>query len=66
MPIVGEAARPMVTEAAPPTPTMTAPPVAPSGPAVEVALAGAVVRVASGTDDALLTVGLRAVRASAA
>ena len=63
VPIVGAAARPMVAEAAPPTPPMTAPPVA---PAVEVALAGAVVRVAPGTDGALLTAVLRAVRASAA
>ena len=45
---------------------MTAPPAAPSVPAVEVTLAGAVVRVASGTDGGLLTAVLRAVRASAA
>ena len=37
-----------------------------SAPAVEVKLAGAVVRVASGMDGALLTAVLRAVRASAA
>jgi transposase len=66
VPIVGAAAGPMVTEAAPSTPAMTAPPVAPCAPAVEVTLAGAVVRVASGTDGALLTAVLRAVRASAA
>ena len=66
VPIVSAAACPMVTEAAPPTPAMTAPPVSPSVPAVEVTLAGAVVRVASGTDGALLTAVLRAVRASAA
>ena len=66
VPIVGESPRPLVTEAAPPTPGVTALPVAPSAPAVEVALAGAVVRVASGTDGALLTAVLRAVRASAA
>ena len=66
VPIVSATACPMVTEAAPPTPAMTAPPVASSAPAVEVTLAGAVVRVASGTDGALLTAVLRAVRASAA
>ena len=66
VPIVSAAARPMVAETAPPTPAMTAPPVSPSVPAVEVTLAGAVVRVASGTDGALLTAVLRAVRASAA
>ncbi len=66
VPIVGAAARPLVTEAAPPTPTMTAPPALPSVPTVEVTLAGAVVRVAPGTDGALLTAVLRAVRASAA
>ena len=66
VPIVSAAARPMVTEAAPPTPAMTAPPALPSVPTVEVTLAGAVVRVASGTDGALLTAVLRAVRASAA
>ena len=66
VPIVSAAPGPMVTEAAPPTPAMTAPPVASSAPAVEVTLAGAVVRVASGTDGALLTAVLRAVRASAA
>ena len=66
VPIVNAAARPMVAEAAPPTPAMTVAPVPPSVPAVEVALAGAVVRVAPGTDGALLTAVLRAVRASAA
>ena len=63
VPIVNAAARPLVTEAAPPTPAMYVPPAA---PAVEVTLAGAVVRVAPGTDGALLTAVLRAVRASAA
>ena len=63
VPIVNAAARPMVAEAAPPTPAMHVPPAA---PAVEVTLAGAVVRVAPGTDGALLTAVLRAVRASAA
>ena len=70
VPIVAAAARPLVTEAAPPTPAMAVPPrtppVASAAPAVEVALAGAVVRVAPGTDGALLTAVLRAVRASAA
>lgn len=66
VPIVGATPRPLVTEAAPPMPAMTAPPVPPSVPAVEVTLAGAVVRVAPGTDSALLTAVLRAVRASAA
>ena len=66
VPIVSATACPMVTEAVPPTPAMTAPPVAPSAPAIEVTLAGAIVRVASGTDGALLTAVLRAVRASAA
>jgi len=65
VPIVGAAACPMVTEAAPSTPAMSGPPVPPA-PAVEVTLAGAVVRVASGADGALLTPVLRAVRASAA
>jgi transposase len=45
--------------------TETAPPEASTGPAIEVKLAGAVVRVACGMDGALLTVVLRAVRASA-
>jgi hypothetical protein len=35
-------------------------------PAIEVELAGAVLRVAAGTDEALLTTVLRAIRASAA
>ncbi|MBW4091719.1 MAG: transposase [Proteobacteria bacterium] len=65
VPIVGATACPMVTEAVPPTSAMTAPPAAPSAPAIEVTLAGAVVRVASGTDGGLLTTVLRAVRASA-
>ncbi len=65
VPIVGASPRPLVTEAASSTPAMTVPPVPPPAPAVEVALAGAVVRVASGTDGALLTAVPRAVRASA-
>jgi transposase len=54
---------PIVTEPIPPTPVSRA---APSTPAIEVKLAGAVVRVVSGMDDAAqLTAVLRAVRASA-
>ena len=45
--------------------TETAPPEASTAPAIEVKLAGAVVRVACGMDGALLTAVLRAVRASA-
>ena len=45
--------------------TETAPPEALAAPAIEVKLAGAVVRVACGMDGALLTAVLRAVRASA-
>ena len=45
--------------------TETAPPEASTAPAIEVKLAGAVVRVAYGMDGALLTTVLRAVRASA-
>jgi hypothetical protein len=45
--------------------TETAPPEASTAPAIEVKLAGAVVRVACGIDGALLTAVLRAVRASA-
>ena len=66
VPIVAEASRPLVTETSLPTPAMHVPPVAPAAPAVEVTLAGAVVRVAPGTDGALLTAVLRAVRTSAA
>jgi transposase len=54
---------PLVMDTAP-----VASPVAPEGaaaPAVEVRLAGAVVRVAAGMDAGLLTTVLRAVRASA-
>jgi hypothetical protein len=40
--------------------------VGPVAPVIEVKLAGAVVRVVSGLDDAQLTAVLRAVRASAA
>ena len=45
--------------------TETAPTEASTAPAIEVKLAGAVVRVACGMDGALLTAVLRAVRASA-
>ena len=45
--------------------TDPAPPEASTAPAIEVKLAGAVVRVACGMDGALLTAVLRAVRASA-
>jgi transposase len=53
---------PIITEttAAPVTPSVTSAP-----PSIEVKLAGAVVRVASGMDGATLTTVLRAVRASA-
>ena len=40
-------------------------PAASASPVIEVKLAGAVVRVASGIDDTMLTAVLRAVRASA-
>ena len=54
---------PIVTEAVPSAPVARA---APSAPVIEVRLAGAVVRVAAGMDDATqLTAVLRAVRASA-
>ena len=52
---------PIVTEAA----TPTAAPATPAASVIEVELAGAVVRVVSGMDIALLTAVLRAVRASA-
>jgi transposase len=55
---------PLVMEAQPPPPS--APISEATMPTVEVRLAGAVVRVAVGTDAALLTAVLRAVRASAA
>ena len=55
--IVSAAPRPLVAETAPPTPAMTVPPVPPA-PAVEVTLAGAVVRVAPGTEGALLVSSL--------
>ena len=48
---------PIITDPAPPEPS--------TAPAIEVKLAGAVVRVACGMDGALLTAVLRAVRASA-
>ena len=57
VPIVSAAPRPLVAETAPPTPAMTVPPVPPA-PAVEVTLAGAVVRVAPGTEGALLVSSL--------
>jgi transposase len=55
---------PIVAEPAPPPPVEAAAAV-PSAPAIEVEIAGAVVRVVPGTDGALLTAVLRAVRASA-
>ena len=54
---------PIVPEAAVPAPEAASPP---SSPLIEVALAGAVLRVAPGTDGGLLATVLRAVRASAA
>jgi transposase len=56
---------PIVAEAPVPTPEPEAAP-PPAGPAIEVKLAGAVLRVAPGTDGALLAMVLRAVRVSAA
>ena len=55
---------PLVMEAQPPPPSASISEATPS--TIEVRLAGAVVRIASGTDAALLTAVLRAVRASAA
>ena len=52
---------PIVTDVAPTSSRVAAP----ASAAIEVRLAGAVVRVASGTDGTLLTSVLRAVRASA-
>ena len=52
---------PIVTEA---MPVREAAPAASASPVIEVRLAGAVVRVVSGLDDAQLTAVLRAVRAS--
>ncbi len=52
---------PIVTDVAPVSPRAAAP----ASAVIEVKLAGAVVRVASGTDAALLTAVLRAVRATA-
>ena len=54
---------PIVPEAPVPAPEAASPP---SSPLIEVALAGAVLRVAPGTDGGLLATVLRAVRASAA
>jgi transposase len=54
---------PLVMEAQPPPPSASVAEATPS--TVEVRLAGAVVRVAAGTDAVLLTAVLRAVRASA-
>jgi transposase len=48
---------PIITEATPPVTSVP--------PIIEVTLAGAVVRVGSGMDDATLTAVMRAVRASA-
>ncbi|GGC67904.1 hypothetical protein GCM10011504_52350 [Siccirubricoccus deserti] len=65
----GAAARldfvPMVAEAPAPTPAPTAAP-AHTASAIEVRLAGAVLRVEPGIDCELLTAVLRAIRASAA
>jgi transposase len=55
---------PIVPEAPVPAPGRASPP--PSSPLIEVALAGAVLRVAPGTDGDLLATVLRAVRASVA
>jgi transposase len=55
---------PLVMDAQPPPPSASVSEAMPS--TIEVRLAGAVVRVAAGTDAALLTAVLRAVRASAA
>jgi transposase len=56
---------PIVAEPPPSMPEAAASPVGPT-PSIEVKLAGAVLRVAPGTDGELLTTVLRAVRASAA
>lgn len=56
---------PIVAEAPAPTPEPVTAPVR-SLPTIEVKLAGAVLRVAPGTDGELLTMVLRAIRASAA
>jgi transposase len=57
---------PIVAEAPPPTPGPSpSQPPSPSAPTIEVELAGAGLRVPPGTDAALLTTVLRAVRASA-
>jgi transposase len=55
---------PIVAEMPTPTPEVTPPPR--SMPAIEIKLAGAVLRVGAGTDADLLTTVLRAIRASAA
>jgi transposase len=56
---------PIITETAAPSPTPSTPSVTAVPPTIEVKLAGAVVRVASGMDATTLTTVLRAVRASA-
>jgi len=56
---------PIVAQTQAPTPEPAAAP-ARSTPAIEVKLAGAVLRITPGTDGALLTTVLRAIRASAA
>ena len=56
---------PIVAETPAPPPEPTAPPARPA-PSIEVKLAGAVLRVAPGTDADLLTMVLRAIRASVA
>ena len=56
---------PIVPEVSAPTAEPAAAPTAMLAPPIEVMLAGAVLRIAPGTDAALLTAVLRAVRASA-
>ncbi|TPG52457.1 hypothetical protein EAH89_17990 [Roseomonas nepalensis] len=57
---------PIVSEPAPVVPEAAASPAAGTPPSIEVRLAGAVLRVAPGTDGELLTRVLRALRASVA
>lgn len=57
---------PIVVETAPVSSPEPVAPAARATPAIEVKLAGAVLRIAAGTDEALLTTVLRAIRASAA
>jgi hypothetical protein len=64
VPIIAEPAT-AVSTAEPDEPVPPRPVNAGAAPSIEIKLAGAVVRVAIGTDGALLTAVLRAVRASA-